>query len=232
MDSTVQVLLTTAIGVGFIHTLLGVDHTLPFVVLARARGWSMRRTLMLTTVCGLGHVLSSVLLGAFGLSLGVALTRLEWIEATRGEFAAWLLIVFGTLYTVWSIAKRRRRHRDTHDHGDGVVHTHEHGLQSHAHHARPPLSLTAWGLFVVFVLGPCEPLIPLIMVPALNTSMAAAVAVAAVFGVTTIGTMLSVVAVGYAGMSLPFFRRLEPYGHVLAGLAIIASGVAIRALGI
>jgi sulfite exporter TauE/SafE len=232
VDSTVQVLLTTAIGVGFIHTLIGVDHTLPFVVLARARGWSLQRTLMLTTICGLGHVLSSVFLGTLGLSLGVALTRLEWIEATRGEFAAWMLIVFGSVYTVWSIARRRREHRHTHEHHDGVVHTHRDGRSSHRHSNLPPASMTAWGLFVVFVLGPCEPLIPLLMVPALNTGMAAVIAVATVFGVVTIGTMLTVVALGYAGLNLPAFRRFEPFAHTLAGLAIVASGVAIRALGI
>ena len=37
MDGTLEVLLTLAVGIGFVHTLIGVDHTLPFI-LVRAGG--------------------------------------------------------------------------------------------------------------------------------------------------------------------------------------------------
>ena len=42
----VTVLITTAAYLAFLHTLVGVDHSLPFVVLGKARGWSLRRTLL------------------------------------------------------------------------------------------------------------------------------------------------------------------------------------------
>ena len=66
MDS---VLLGTAASIGLVHTLLGVDHSLPFVALGRAQGWSLKRTLAVTFGCGLAHVLSSVLIGAIGIGL-------------------------------------------------------------------------------------------------------------------------------------------------------------------
>ena len=53
------------------HTALGPDHYLPFVLLAQARGWSRTRAAWVTAVCGIGHVLSSLLLGTIGLALGV-----------------------------------------------------------------------------------------------------------------------------------------------------------------
>ena len=74
MNNTLELLLATAVTIGFLHTLIGVDHTLPFVVLARAQKWSLQRLLVITNLCGLGHVLSSLLLGWVGISLGQPLS--------------------------------------------------------------------------------------------------------------------------------------------------------------
>lgn len=235
MDDATWLLLGTAVSIGFFHTLIGLDHTLPFVVLGRAQGWPLRRVLAITFLCGLVHVLSSVVLGALGIGLGVALERLEWIESSRGDLAAWLLIVFGLSYAAWSFSRGRRQGEHAHVHGDGTVHLHEHpegAPHGHLDPAAASARLTAWSLFVIFVLGPCEPLIPLLMVPAMRGGVAPAALVATAFGVTTIATMMALVALGYLGLGVPVFRRLEPHAHTMAGLAIASSGVAIRVLGI
>ena len=57
-------LIAAALGIAVAHTALGPDHTLPFVMLARAGRWSLRRTLAVTLACGAGHVASSLLLAA------------------------------------------------------------------------------------------------------------------------------------------------------------------------
>ena len=41
---TLDVLLMTAVSIGFLHTLIGVDHALPFVALGKARGWNLAQT--------------------------------------------------------------------------------------------------------------------------------------------------------------------------------------------
>ena len=46
MTVDIGLLLLTAASIGFIHTLLGPDHYLPFVAMSAARGWSSRRTLV------------------------------------------------------------------------------------------------------------------------------------------------------------------------------------------
>jgi len=128
LGGSLTVLLATAASIGFVHTVLGPDHYLPFIVMARARGWSLLRTLAITGLCGVGHVLGSVLLGAAGAILGIALGSLEAVEAVRGDLAAWLLIGFGAAYFAWGIrlAVRRRPHTHRHVHGDGVAHEHTH----------------------------------------------------------------------------------------------------------
>lgn len=230
---TLGILIASAVSIGFLHTLIGVDHTLPFVVLGRAQGWSIGRTLAITFVCGLGHVASSVALGTLGLGLGVAVSRLEIVEAARGGVAAWVLIVFGLVYAAWSLARQRRTQRHAHVHEGGTVHSHAAEQGDHRHdRSLSRAALTGWSLFVIFVLGPCEPLIPLLMVPALELGSWAAVPVTLAFAMTTLVTMSLVVAGGYYGLHLPVFRRLESHAHTLAGLAIAASGFAIQLLGI
>lgn len=231
MDS-LHILVGSAVSIGFLHTIIGVDHSLPFIVLGRAQSWTLRKTLFVTLLCGVGHVLSSVLLGGIGIGLGVAAAKLQWIESWRGGVAAWSLIIFGLAYAGWSLARQRRRQRGAHAHGHRV-HSHEQRIEGeHRHEGLSPTALTAWTLFIIFVLGPCEPLIPLLMVPALSLGAWAAVPVASAFGLTTIGTMMLVVTIGYFGVTLPFFQRLEAHAHTLAGLAIAASGLAIQLLGI
>ncbi len=48
LDPARAPLLIAALSVAFFHTLVGVDHYLPFVVLGRARRWSMRKVVAIT----------------------------------------------------------------------------------------------------------------------------------------------------------------------------------------
>jgi ABC-type nickel/cobalt efflux system permease component RcnA len=239
MDSELGILAATAATIGFVHTLTGPDHYLPFIVLGRARNWSLARTLGVTTLCGLGHVLGSVVLGLIGIGLGVAVGQLDIIEGIRGDIAAWALISFGLVYSVWGLRKalRDKPHSHIHRHADGTAHTHHHSHHhehSHVHdqEAGSRRSLTPWALFVIFVLGPCEPLIPILMYPAATQSLGGLVLVTAIFGLVTIATMLAVVTLAQRGVRLLPLQRVERFTHALAGAAILGSGLAIRFLGL
>lgn len=230
-----QLLLATAASLAGVHTLVGVDHSIPFVVLGRARGWSLGRTLWITSVCGAGHVASSVAIGGAGVALGLALDSLAWLEAARGRMAAALLIGFGLGYASWAYWRglRGRPHCHVHAHADGTVHDHAHAhAGAHLHPHGAGRGLTPWVLFVIFVLGPCEPLIPLMMVPAMSQAWLGLTAVVFVFGAVTIATMIGVVTVGFLGVRLDRFRPIERHLDVVAGLTIAASGVAVVWIGI
>lgn len=233
-EPTLTALLGLAATIGLVHTLMGVDHYLPFLVIGRARGWSLRRVLGITALCGVGHVLSSVVLGSVGIGLGVAIGRLEWFEATRGSVAAWALIGFGLAYFAWATWRvlRGRRHEHAHVHADGTVHKHPHDHAGEHAHPHGSGTVTAWTLFVIFVLGPCEPLIPLLMAPAATLDWAAVVLVTGTFGAVTLASMLAATAIGYHGLRLPVFARVERWANSLAGLAIAGSGLAIQTLGL
>jgi nickel/cobalt transporter (NicO) family protein len=236
MTSELTILAATAASIGFVHTITGPDHYLPFIVIGRARGWRLRRTLLTAAVCGVGHVAGSVVLGLVGIGLGVAVGRLEIIEGIRGDLAAWLLISFGLIYSAWGVrqAVRNRPHSHKHLHADGTSHDHDHHHHhehSHVHEAKKS-SLTPWALFVIFVLGPCEPLIPILMYPAARANVGGLILVTAIFAVVTIATMVGMVYLAERGIAMLPLKKLERYAHLMAGLAIFSSGLAIRFLGL
>ncbi len=237
MTSEIGVLVITAASIGFFHTILGPDHYLPFIVISRARNWSIARTVMVTILCGLGHVLSSVVIGAVGVGFGIAVGNLESIEAVRGDLAAWALIAFGLAYAAWGIRRAilKQGHAHTHLTGKlaGVTHFHSHDKsEPHSHNQTEQISITPWVLFVVFVLGPCEPLIPILMYPAAHASLSGIVVVTLAFALITIGTMTAVVILLSYGVNFVPLGKLERYSHAAAGLAIAASGMAIKFLGL
>ncbi len=240
MSRDLLILIATAASIGFFHTLIGPDHYLPFVVMSRARKWSRLKTAWITTLCGVGHVLSSVILGGIGIAFGVAVVKLEIVESFRGNIAAWVLIAFGLMYSIWglqrAIKRRPHTHLHIHDVHDGVSqhdHTHTHEREhTHVHEQVGKVNMTPWILFTIFVLGPCEPLIPILMYPAAKNSVFGVVMVAGTFSVITILTMLTVVLFASAGLQFIPMGRMERYSHALAGAAIFLSGMAIQFLGL
>ncbi len=232
MTPTLILLSNSAAAVGLIHTAIGVDHYLPFIVMGRAQGWPLRKSMMLTFLCGLAHVSSSVILGLGGIWFGVTLQRLKVIHDVQGNLAAWFLILFGLTYAAWSIAKTRRMQRHMHEHADGHVHSHLPIESDELDETHKKAIMTTWTLFVIFVLGPCEPLVPLMIVPALQHGVQTAMWVAAVFSATTISCMLTLVVLGWYGLNMIPLRRFEMHANTLAGLAIAAAGAAIKLFGI
>lgn len=219
-ETSLIILLGSALSIGFIHTLIGPDHYLPFIVISKARNWTTTRTMIITFVCGLGHVLSSVVIGAIGIAIGAAVGRLESIESVRGDIASYSLIIFGIAYGIWGVWRGRK--------GRGHVHL-DGGRHLDSSSAR---TVTFWTLFIIFVLGPCEPLIPLLMFPAVSHNWYGVFLVTLVFGTATIGTMLAIVYAAVRGMASIKTAFMERYIHALAGGIIALSGMAIRLFGI
>jgi nickel/cobalt transporter (NicO) family protein len=158
----------TGFTVAFFHAALPT-HWLPFVLVARARGWTRPKTLLVTLFAGLGHVALTTLLGLviawFGFQLDEKLGRaFPWI-------AGGLLMTLG-LYYFW------RQWR-----GGGICHHpvaggHHHADEQCGHdpehsHWEDELKDSAlvstkagdWtaisGLFVMLTLSPCEAFLPI-----------------------------------------------------------------------
>lgn len=235
-------LCATAVAIGAGHTILGPDHYVPFVAMSRAGRWSTARAAAVTAACGLVHVAGSVVIGAVGIAAGIALARVEGFEGLRGDAAAWLLAALGFAYAAWGAARALRHRDDGHVHphvrADGTIHVHAHvhdrdrlGVHAADGAAGAPARSVwgPWALVLVFLFGPCEPLIPLLMVPAAALGPLAVGAVAAAFAVATVATMVVAVLALRAGCGVVRAPRIERYGHALAGLAVAACGLLVVA---
>ena len=203
---TYSALLFAAISAGIIHTAAGPDHYLPFAALAKEKNYSFLKTLILTVCCGIGH-----LAGAFIIGLAAAefLGLLEehnilQIESIRGDLAAYLLIGGGLALIIYSIHHRLKKHHHHHENGKTMN----------------------WVLFIIFVLGPCEALLP-ILTAAAALGAGAVITASLVFSLATLLTM-SILALAFSGVFKAVkWHFLEKYSGELAGGIIALCGVAI-----
>ncbi len=233
--SEMHVLLVSAATLGVIHTLLGPDHYLPFIVLSRARNWTKSRTLWITFFSGIGHVTGSVVLGIIGIGMGLSLSKLEALEAGRGNIVGWMLIAFGVLYSAYGLYKYLKRGAHVHLPAflrpKSIRHKDLH-LSEEMKEGKDAGSITPWILFLIFVFGPCEVLIPMLVYPAAEHNALGVFLVALIFGTATISTMLMVVYLGYRGVSMLRFKGKEHQIHLLAGLVILLAGAGMQFLGL
>lgn len=193
----------------FFHTAVGPDHYLPFIALSRSGNWSAVKTYRLTALCGAGHVISSILIGLAALALGITLDYINWLDGIRGDIAAWLLMCFGLLYLVLGLLRRN----------------HTHAL--HRENRKP----TAWILFIIFIFGPCEVLIPMMLYYGIQNDFGTMLMGILTFGTVTIMTMLGIVFLSLQGVRLVNLPFLSRHIHVITGALIILLGAGIRFLG-
>jgi hypothetical protein len=220
-----NLLFITAITIAVIHTLTGPDHYIPFIALSKSKKWSLSKTIGWTMICGLGHVLSSVLLGLGGASIGWGIDKLTSIENQRGSIAAWGLLIFGCLYFIWGVIRsfQHRNHKHFESDEGGNMYVYEH---NHTAYAVPKAKhkVTPWVIFIIFLLGPCEPMIPLLFAPALDNNTFGLIALIVIYTIFTLLVMILMVLLGYWGIAFADTKKMERYMHALAGLTLIICG--------
>jgi nickel/cobalt transporter (NicO) family protein len=237
MTQELYLLIITTVSIAFIHTLTGPDHYLPFIVIAKAKKWSLTKTAWFTALCGVGHVGSSVILGFIGIALGIAVGKLQLVEGVRGSIVSYIFTAFGIIYFVWGIRRaiRNKPHKHIHFHNDGNLHQHEHTHHKehlHIHEKKDKINLTPWILFTIFIFGPCEPLIPLVMYPAAKHNYGQLALVTIIFSCITIFTMIALVLISSFGIKLLPMKAMEKYSHALAGGTILLCGLGMLFLGL
>ncbi len=164
-------LAITGFTVAFLHAAIPT-HWLPFVLVARARGWSRMKTLSVTVFAGLGHVALTSVLGLVIAWFGFQ------IDEHVGEKFTWivggLLVAIGSYYFWQQVRGGGLRHHHLlggrHRPTEQCGHTGGHGADgSHwdVELKESPLGSTKagdWaaisGLFVMLTLSPCEGFLP------------------------------------------------------------------------
>lgn len=213
MNNSLLILLMSTASIAFFHAL-APDHWMPFAAIGKAQKWSKSRLLWITFIAGIAHVGISIAVGMIGILLGFSLTKLEGIEGHRGEIVLWLLIGFGIAYMIWGI-KKGKEHR----HGE---------LDREKLKAK---TVALWTLFTIFILGPCESLIPLVFL-GYNYGYTGVISVSIIFSIITIIMMLAQSLLAFMGVELIEHDFAQRYAHAFAGLVIALTGIFVMVLGI
>ena len=232
MQGEMEILIIAAASIACLHTVTGPDHYIPFIALSRSRGWSFSKTIFWTVFCGCGHVWSSVLLGLGGAAIGWSLSKVTLFENVRGGIAGWCMLFFGLFYGLWGIYRSKQnkshKHFDMYEDGSMYVYEHKHG---EIVTVKEKHKVTPWVMFIIFLLGPCEPMIPLLYFPAAKNSWPAMTLLVIVYTVCTLISMILMVVLGYFGFGFLRTEKLERHMHTIGGLTIFICGTGMIFIG-
>ncbi len=196
-----------------LHTMAGPDHYLPFVMIAKAQKYSWRKATLLTLICGIGHIASALVIAlVFNAGISYIASDLQTkVEDVQSSMAAYALIGFGVAYLAWALRHRfLKRNQQT--------------MQDYSPATKT--GITPWILFIIFVLGSCEALWP-VLLAAQVLGTGAMISATVVFSLATIATMLVMVTALVFGLNKFRLNFVEKYAHELAGTMIMACGVAM-----
>lgn len=198
-------ILLSLLGGGFVAAFLHAalpTHWLPFVLVGRAQGWTMTRTLGAVGAAGIAHIISTAVVGALIVAAGLALD--QWVAGLLPHLSAALLLLFGAFYLVRAAVRRPVA-------ANGAT----------MELAEPTVTHAAafWGLVVMLAVSPGEVLLPIYMSSAQEGPMVL-ILLTLVFLAGTLLGMGVFTALARAGASLLRLERWARYEGAILGLAL------------
>jgi len=236
-DTVLTSVAITGFTVAFFHAAIPT-HWLPFVLVARARGWSRGRAIAVLALAGLGHVGLMSLMG-----LGIAWFGFR-LDEHIGEVFPWvaggLLLAFSAYYLWRQWTGRGICH---HNPPGGHHHADEHCAGEHEEsHWQEELKESPlvsektgdWtavsGLFVMLTLSPCEGFLP-IYLSGVQFGWRGFIVLSAILALATFGAMTIFTWLALVGFDRFRLNRFERYESGLLGALFGVLGLIIILLG-
>jgi nickel/cobalt exporter len=238
MNTTVLATLAlTGFSVAFFHAALPT-HWLPFVLVARARGWRERKTMGVAAAASLGHVAITSLLGLIVAWLGLEL------DEHVGEYFRWsaggLLLAVGLYFLVQQLRGAGLRHHHLpggHHHPSKAC-----GHDPHATHLEHELSESPlverrtgdWaaisGLLVMLTLSPCEAFL-FVYLSGVQFGWMGFFVLSAILALGTLGGMTLFTWLTLRGLAKFDLKRIERYEAGMLATVFILLGLMMLLLG-
>lgn len=223
-------LALTGFTVAFFHAAIPT-HWLPFVLVARARGWSRGRTLAVSAFAGLGHVALTSLLGLaiawFGFQADEHMG--EWFPLIAGG----VLLAIGAWY-FWRQLRGGVLHHHapggTHRPSEQCGHADEHSHFEEELQGTKLVSLRAgdWaaisGLFTMLTLSPCEGFLP-VYLSGVQYGWHGFFVLSGILAVATLAGMMLFTWLTLLGFAKLPIQRLERYEAALLGVIFAGLGL-------
>jgi nickel/cobalt transporter (NicO) family protein len=226
----------TGFTVAFFHAAIPT-HWLPFVLVARARGWGRSKAIAVLALAGLGHVGLMTMLG-----LGIAWFGFRLDEKIGAAFpwiAGGLLLAFSAYYfwRQWSGQGICHHHPPGSKH-EADEHCGEEHAESHWHDELKDSPLVAksggdWpavsGLFVMLTLSPCEGFLP-IYLSGVQFGWRGFIILSVILALATFGAMTLFTWLALIGFDRFRLSRFERYEAGMLGALFGVLGLLIVAL--
>ena len=214
-------ILATGFTVAFLHGAMP-NHWLPFVLVGRRQGWSAAKAIAVTALAGVGHVLTTMLLGLLVVASGLAFG--DRLGPVLPFIAGGLLIALGIYYLARS--------------GSGGGHLHlpfvgrlapAYGALGAEAPAAVPDRTAVLGLFVFLTLSPCEAFLP-VYLSGLRYGWQGFGVLSLVLGGGAVLSMAGLTALSLAGARWLGLKSTERYEGLILGGALCLLGVLVMVL--
>ncbi len=222
-------LAATGFTVAFFHAAIPT-HWLPFVLVARARGWTHGKTLAVSAFAGLGHVALTSLLGLaiawFGFQADEHMGELfpqiaGGILFAIGAWYFWRQFRGGVLHHHAPGGSHRPSERCGHDHGHSHFEAELEGTKLVSRRAGDWAAIS--GLFMMLTLSPCEGFLP-VYLSGVQYGWRGFVVLSGILAVATLAGMMIFTWLTLLGFSKLPVQKLERYEAALLGTIFTVLG--------
>ncbi|XP_057433535.1 uncharacterized protein LOC130726310 [Lotus japonicus] len=183
--------------VSLLHSFIPT-HWLPFSIVGRAQKWTLSRTLLVTALGAILHVISTALLGITAVTMANTIVGEEAVH----KLASLLLVFLGGSYVLLFLVGK--------------------GGHNHSHN-QPMEKMAVAGLILVPALSPCATTLPVFLAVGNSSTMMVLAIIVLLF--STITVMTSLVALSFYGASQLKFHWVERYDKLLVGSVLCLVGV-------
>jgi len=197
------------LGVALVHVAIPT-HWLPFVLVGRAQGWTLRKVLGAATAAAVGHILTTSAVGVLILLAGRFME--QWLQGLLHYAAAALLFGFGVFYLMRAFQRRMALA----------------GVTDETLVAPPRVGDGAawWGVVAALALSPGEVLLSFYLTGDSHGWPGLAL-LSAMFLAGTLAGMIALISLTWAGMAHFRMERLARYESAVLGAVLVALGVAV-----
>lgn len=198
-DTTISLIGATFF-IALTHAIMP-NHWMPFALIGKGQKWSLTKTIFITAFAGLGHSLTTTLLGFIIAILGFHITK--YAESVAEPLAGFILIVLGITFIIVGRLK--------------------HGTHNHNHSKFSDKTL-AISLFAMLSFSPCVAALPLFLA-ASTFSWSKLVLLSIILSVTTVSGMLVLTILAYTGVKKINLCSIEDYEKEIIGGILTLIGI-------
>lgn len=199
---TLEVIIWGTVSLSLLHAIIP-NHWLPLVAIGRKEGWSLGETLRVTLLAGLGHAVSTILIGVSLGLLGIGLG--ESVEHFAHVVGPIVLIALGVFF-LW------QHHRHKHFH-----------LKTGGLRKRSKRELIGVLVLAMF-LSPCLE-IEAYFLMAGTIGWEAILLISGLYLVISLSGMLVWVGIAYRGLLKLNWHAIEHNAGMITGLVLIVTGI-------